>query len=119
MIRVQVTEQKRQGEEAFKKFDMPHYTKSLFGMYGGKEIKVSLQARNELVGILIDRFGKDIMISPVGADRFQTTVHVALSKQFLGWIMSLGDGIQITAPDTVVTQMKEEIKRLYAQYQCK
>lgn len=116
MLHVSVIEKRRQGEEDFKEFDMPHYTKSLFGMFGGKETQVTLMAENEKIGILIDRFGKDIPISKVDDQHVKTTVNVAISNQFLGWIMSLGDGIQVLGPESVVTSMKEEIQRLYNLY---
>lgn len=116
MLHVSVIEKRRQGEEDFKEFDMPHYTKSLFGMFGGKETQVTLMAENEKIGILIDRFGKDIPISKVDDQHVKTTVNVAISNQFLGWIMSLGDGIQVLGPESVVASMKEEIQRLYNLY---
>lgn len=116
MLHVSVIEKRRQGEEDFKEFDMPHYTKSLFGMFGGKETQVTLMAENEKIGILIDRFGKDIPISKVDDQHVKTTVNVAISNQFLGWIMSLGDGIQVLGPESVVAFMKEEIQRLYNLY---
>ncbi len=85
-------------------------------MFAGKKTNVTLEGRNEIVGVMIDRFGKDIIIIPIDKDHFRTTVSVALSKQFLGWIISLGDGIRIVGPDMVVGKMKEEIRRLMDQY---
>ena len=85
-------------------------------MFSGIETNVTIQAENDKVGILIDRFGKDIPITPIDEDHFKTTVPVSVSNQFLGWIMSLGQGIQIIAPESVVQQMKNEIKRLKNQY---
>ena len=46
----------------------------------------------------------------------ETIVEVAISKQFLGWVIALGENIKITAPKAVVEQMQEEAKRLYRQY---
>lgn len=69
-----------------------------------------------MVGILIDRFGKDLIIAPVSDTRFRTTVTVAVSTHFLGWIMSLGKDISIIAPAPVVEKMKSEIARLKEQY---
>ena len=39
-----------------------------------------------------------------------------VSPQFLGWIISIGEGIKILGPDTVVDKMKAEIDRLNKQY---
>ena len=117
MLSIEVAKEKRQGLEQFRKFNMPRYTKSLFGMYGGEETKVTLEADNSMVGIFIDRFGKDIFIVPVGDDRFQVSVSVAVSNQFLGWIMALGSGVKIVAPAKVVDLMKTEVARLAEQYE--
>lgn len=116
MLRIAVTGERREGKDQFKKFNLPHYTKSLFGMYGGNETRVTIEAENAMVGVLIDRFGKDIIIVPIDEDHFRTVVNVAVSKQFFGWIMALGEGIKITGPDAVVDQMKAEIVRMVRQY---
>ena len=49
-------------------------------------------------------------------DHFEAKVNVAVSAQFFGWIMALGDGIRITGPGPVVQKMKAEVRRLAAQY---
>ncbi|MBE6025888.1 MAG: WYL domain-containing protein [Clostridiales bacterium] len=116
MLSISVTKEKRLGQEQFKRFDMPRYTKSLFGMYGGEQVKVMLEARNDMVGVIIDRFGKDILIAPVDSERFRVNVDVSMSNQFLGWIMAVGDGVKIVGPDKVVEKMRAEVRRLAEQY---
>jgi len=116
MLKIELLDKKRKGKEKFKEFDMPRYTKSLFGVYGGEECRITLEAENEMVGVLIDRFGKEISISPVDEGHFRTTVNVAVSSQFLGWIMALGNGVKIVAPEAVVNRMKEEIRLLSEMY---
>ena len=69
-----------------------------------------------LVSVIIDRFGKDIIIVPVDDEHFRTTVTVAVSKQFFGWIMAIDGDVRIVAPDSVVRQMQETIKELSQQY---
>lgn len=116
MIDMSVTDQPREGKAAFGKFHLPSYERSLFGMFAGEETRVTLEGKNEMVGVMIDRFGKDIMIIPTDRDHFRVTVNVALSRQFLGWVISLGEGIKIVEPDVVVEQMRDEIRRLIKQY---
>lgn len=116
MLRIQMTDEKREGKEYFKKLDMADYAKKSFGMFGGKEQKVRLLVENNLAGVIIDRFGKDVMIVPVDENHFTVNVDVHVSNQFLGWIISLGEGVKIIAPDEVVEQMKKEIERLVRQY---
>ncbi len=116
MVKIALLDKKREGKEQFKIFNLPRYTKSLFGMYGGEEVKVTLEAENGMVGILIDRFGKEIPIKQTDESHFRTVVNVAISTQFLGWIMALGEGVRIIGPDSVVQRMKEEISLLSKLY---
>lgn len=116
MLNISLVDDRREGKQEFRKFDLPHYSRSLFGMFGGEEKKVTIEAENEKIGIMIDRFGKDIIVAPVDDEHFSITVNVAISKQFLGWIIALGDGVRITGPADVVELMKAEAKRLASQY---
>jgi hypothetical protein len=81
-------------------------------MYAGDETKVTIEAENRMVSVIIDRFGKDIIIVPVDDEHFRTTVTVAVSKQFFGWIMAIDGDVRIIGPDSVVEKMKAEIDRL-------
>lgn len=116
MLHLQMMDEKREGKEHFKKLDMADYAKKSFGMFGGKEQNVKLKVANYLVGVMIDRFGKDIMMIPADDQHFTMHVDVHVSGQFFGWIMSLGEGVKIIGPDEVVDQMRQEIQRLNGQY---
>ena len=116
MLHIQMTDEKREGKEHFKKLDMADYAKKSFGMFGGKEQKVKLLVANNLAGVIIDRFGKNVMMIPEDGDHFTVIVDVHVSNQFLGWIFSLGKDVKIISPDEVVEQMKQEIDRVVCQY---
>lgn len=116
MLHIQMTDEKREGKEHFKMLDMADYTKKSFGMFGGKEKEVKLLVENSLAGVIIDRFGKDVMLIPADENHFTVNVKVYISNQFFGWIISLGEGVKLIAPDEVVDQMKREIDRLIRQY---
>ena len=116
ITKLSITEDPREGKQQFKEFDAAKYTKSLFGMYGGSLVNVTLKGKNEMVGPLIDRFGKDITIIPKDDSSFIAHVDVITSSHFLGWIMSLGSGIKIIGPDDVVEKMKTEVRRLSEVY---
>ena len=116
MLHLSISSLPREGKQQFRKFDAAQYTKQLFGMFGGEVVRVSLEGRNEMAGVLIDRFGNDISIAPKDSDHFTATVEVALSQHFLGWIIALGDGVKIIGPEALVGQMKAEAKRLSEVY---
>ena len=115
MLRIQITDQKRAGKERYQSFNLPDYTQRIFGMFSGEETKVTLEADNSMAGVLIDRFGKDIMLIPQDGGRFRATVDVAVSDQFLGWIVALGT-VKIVGPEAVVEKMQAKVSNLIADY---
>ena len=116
MLHIQMSEEAREGKEHFKKFNMADYAKKSFGMFGGKEQAVKLLVENSLAGVMIDRFGKDIMLIPADEEHFTVNVDVHVSNQFLGWIFSLGEGVKIVSPPQVVEQLNQEISRQAQKY---
>ena len=116
MLHIRFSSENREGKEFFNKLDMADYAKKRFGMFGGKEQTVKLLVKNNLVGVIIDRFGKNVILFPTDDEHFTVNVNVHVSRQFLGWVFSLGDGIKIVGPDDVVEQMRSEIKRLIEHY---
>lgn len=116
MLRIRITEEAREGREHFQKLDMADYAKKSFGMFGGKEEKVKLLVDNSLAGVMIDRFGKDIIMVPGKGEHFTVNVTVHVSSQFLGWIFSLGEKVKILGPEEVIQAMRREGERLTEQY---
>lgn len=111
-----VSEDKREGQEVFKKFDPARYSRSVFGMHSGEETTVTLKCKNEMAGVIIDRFGKDVPRFPKDDGTFTVHVDVIPSQQFLSWVIALGDEVQITGPDSVVQEMWKIGRRLTEQY---
>ena len=116
MLHLAVLNEPREGKKYFNQLDMADYAKKSFGMFGGTEQTVKLLVKNSFAGVMIDRFGKDLMMIPKDEEHYTVNVKVRVSGQFFGWIMSLGDGVKILSPDKVVEQMKAEIERLKKQY---
>ena len=110
MMKIGLLEEKRAGREVFKNFDMAKYTKATFGMYGGKEERVKIRFANHMCGVFIDRFGKDITFFPVDETHSEFSVNVNVSRQFFGWIFSLGKDVQVVGPTAVVDEMREAAK---------
>lgn len=107
---IRVLDDRRTGKEAFKAFDLARYAKMSFGMFGGKPTKVRIAFENDLVGVFIDRFGRDIPVYSTDTEGWsETSVEVAMSDQFLGWIFALGSKVKILGPKAVVEQYREEL----------
>ena len=111
MKSIRVLEKKREGLDQFKEFNLARYSKMSFEMFHGEPTKVKIAFKDEMVGIFIDRFGKEINVHPSKKKGWsEVDVEVAVSDQFLGWIFALGDGVRILGPDEVVRKFTEEIR---------
>jgi predicted DNA-binding transcriptional regulator YafY len=116
MMKLSLMEEARQGGEIFSRFNMASYSSKMFGMYHGKEETVKIRFRNDLVGVVIDRFGKEVALRPEGEGHFVVSVNVAVSRQFIAWVIGLGEGAKILAPQGVVDIMRETIEKLASLY---
>jgi len=117
MLHITLTNESRDGKEHFEKFDMAVYAKKMFGMYGGTEVIVKMKCNNNLVGVILDRFGKEISIIPIDNEQFTINIDVEISRQFLAWVIGLGCGAKVLGPESVVELMREEGRRVLEQYQ--
>ncbi len=117
MLGIQLTEDKRDGADLFKDFDMALYSKKTFGMYGGREETVTLRCKNHLAGVIIDRFGRDIIFSNVSNTDFEIHTKIHVSPLFLTWLMNFGTDITILAPDNVKQDYIKLAKEALSQYE--
>ena len=101
MGRVKELQAPRLGMEQFEKMDPAVYSNQSFGMYGGEEQVVIMQFPNRLIGVVLDRFGKDSDIRPMTDRVFRIRARVAVSGQFFGWLAGIGREAVIVSPASV------------------
>jgi predicted DNA-binding transcriptional regulator YafY len=100
-------------------FDLSEYSKATFGMFGGEETNVSIKFENELVGVVLDRFGSDVRIVKADEKHFICSVNVAVSPHFLAWLFSFGNRAEIISPDYVIDEMYSLILDVKEKYDSK
>ena len=86
-------------------------------MFSGREEVVTLTFENRFIGVVMDRFGREVPVRKRDEAHFSVRVQVALSGQFYGWMTGLGAGAKITAPDDVVAEYCDYLHRTAAQYE--
>ena len=117
MKRIQVERNHpRQGRKEFARMDLAEYTKGLFGMFGGQRTTVQLRCRNDLVDVILDRFGPEVTLVHQQDDTFDLYADVVISQQFAGWICGLGGGVQVIQPPEARSRMRELARTLAEQY---
>ena len=114
---IRILKDKRTGRDKFKEFNLAKYSKMSFGMYHGEPTKVKIAFHKDLVGVFLDRFGRDIKVKPSEKDDwYETYVDVAVSDQFLGWVFALGTDVKLLGPDSVIKRFKKEIQERTSLY---
>lgn len=116
MESITATNQKRIGKENFDRFDLANYANGIFGMYGGEKKDVKIQFENSLSGVVIDRFGKDIMMIPQGNNHFTINLKVAVSPQFFAWLFGFGNKAKVLSPQSVVDEISTILKQISDNY---
>lgn len=101
MIKTLIEKESRNGEEAFRDFDISKFAAQTFGMFGGREEAVRLVFENQFIGVVLDRFGRDVMIHRQDEKHFAIMIRVNVSGQFFGWLAGLGPGVVVTSPENV------------------
>ena len=109
---INILEDHRAGEDAFRDFDIALYLKNTFRMFGGQVESVTIEFDNKLIGVAMDRFGTDVMVQKVSDNHFRIKHDVTVSGQFYGWIAGLGTDVRIVHPQSVVDGFREHIKAI-------
>ncbi len=109
---ISVTNEKGSRCEDFDEVDLASYARQNFGMYGAEVKRITLSCSNQMIGVVIDRFGKDVIIIKETNSRFKATVSVAVSPQFFGWLAAFAGEINIIGPSNVVDEYKAHIKKI-------
>jgi hypothetical protein len=86
-------------------FDLGKYVKPVFDMFDGEITEVSMKFHNSLVGVVIDRFGKDVLIIKSDEEHFITRVSIAVSPTFLSWIIGFGSYSKVISPEWVADEV--------------
>ena len=88
-------------------FDVSSYFTKEFSMLGGRQCEVILLCENDLMGNIIDRFGKEVCTEVVDERHFKVTVTVCLSNNFYGWVFASAGNIQILSPSDACTGFQQ------------
>lgn len=107
MGRVTITENVREGADQFAKLDLAAYANRTFGMFGGDEETVTLQFPDRLIGVVLDRFGREADIRTMEKGCFRIRTKVVVSGQFFGWLAGIGKDARVVSPQSVKEKYRE------------
>ena len=109
MADIVVTCLDREGESRYPSFDVAAYGQKHFSMFGGQETTVRLRAERSMAGVILDRFGHDVMLVPDGEEHFTVTLPIVMSPQFFGWLFGLDSKVLPVYPPAAVEAYREKL----------
>lgn len=116
MDAIQLTAQKRIPCPELTGKALIDHANQLFQMFAGDAVNVKMRFHKSLLNVVIDRFGKDIMLIPENEEFFNFTAKIAVSPMFLSWIIGFGNKATVLYPPKVVQQCKELCEDALSQY---
>lgn len=117
MTNIRLTGEPRVRTEETKNLDLSRYGKEVFGMFNGERRQVRMRFENSLSGVVIDRFGKDVMLIPDGDEHFTCTEEIMVSPVFYAWFASFGTRARLLSPDSVVEDFRKTVSSVAALYE--
>ena len=88
----------------------------IFDMYRGTAQRVEFHCHNTITDAIIDKFGNDVLLSPLDDDHFSVSMPIELSPPFYAWVATFGRRIRIVSPQEAVDGMVEFLKRASDMY---
>lgn len=82
-------------------FDIAEYAKSVFEMFDGETKTVELKCTNDLMDVIVDRFGENVRTHELGSNCFKAIVDISISPTFYGWVFGFDGKMSILAPQDV------------------
>ena len=116
MLKLSLSDKKRQGKEQFENFDIAAYSKKTFGMFAGEEKMVTRSCKTNLIGVIIDRFGNEASLRENGEGFVLVRVKVAVSRQFFGWLTGLSDAVKIVGPKETAEEYRSYLEEILTNY---
>lgn len=96
----------------YKNFNIADYSRKIFNMHLGDLGMVELEIHNSLINVIIDKFGRDILIRRNNDDTFRIKTEVEVSNTFLGWLFMFGKKVKILSLDKLKEMMKKKVSEI-------
>ena len=117
MAGIRILEEKREPCKELTGKNLVSYANKRFQMFSGDPTSVKLRFHRSLINVVIDRFGRDVMLIPDGEDHFVFTAEVAVSPLFLSWLMGFGSKAKILYPQSVIDEFSSLCRESLGQYE--
>lgn len=109
---IQVTDETYRREN----LDITKYIDHTFHMFAGEDHWIKIQFQQQLINVILDRFGLDADIRKVDEEHLLLTTKAKISPGLVSWILRWGHKAKVLSPDLLVEKVKEEVALLHELY---
>ena len=117
MDRIEVLDEPALKNERIATFDARELESRAFGMYSGEPVAATLLVDEEVMGAVIDRFGKDVESVPTGEKQARVYATVMKSPVLFGWLAQFGGRVRIEKPTALAQEYRAYLEDIVAAYE--
>ncbi|NLC96723.1 MAG: WYL domain-containing transcriptional regulator [Erysipelotrichaceae bacterium] len=99
-----------------KPFNLDEYLSKSFNMFAGKKENITIEFHNELLNIVLDEFGLDILITNQNENTFTINITTTISNNFLSWLAQFGEKAKIINPSEIIERYKKHLNQILQLY---
>lgn len=92
-------------------FSLPEFARKVFDMYDGKTERVTLRCKNNMMKVIIDRFGENVETTPLDCAHFRAEAEISVSQTFFAWVFQFCGNIEIIAPRQILEQYQDMLEK--------
>ena len=98
------------------KFDSADYANKSFNMFSGEPKPIQLICNNDLLDVMLDRFGKSVKIQKNDENSFILRTNAAVSEGLIAWILQFGARVKVKSPNDLIYEIRKAIDELVEAY---
>ena len=117
MERVRITDEDIRENKEIERIDLSKRNKQMFGMFGGDVHTVTIEADKSLLDVIFDKFGHRIELFETKDGKISCKAEVQTGPMFIAWCCSFGDRLRVVSPPSVVSSVREHLKKVLSQYE--
>jgi predicted DNA-binding transcriptional regulator YafY len=95
--------------------DIAEYANRHIHMFAGKEERIRLKCKNDLLQTLQDKFGDDMQIKKLDENYFSADVHSA-RPGMLYFVLQMADGVEVLSPPDFRREVCDTLKKMITLY---
>lgn len=97
-------------------YNQINYSKECFSMFGGEKQSIEMVCNNDLMKVMLDRFGDEVTTEITVDNKFKIKAEVLLSPTFYGWLFQFYNQVKLIEPESAVQEYQVYLSKTMGIY---